>query len=129
MTGIAGSGKTTLINRLSGSTTEGDHDLQHVGQLQSTPCSLGDYDIVLWEIPDLILDSSSHDLFSAHLQSYFECISVNVSDCKGIHLCLLDGKAYSLVEFTKFCQCLNFCLEQCSPWDVYVVLAELENII
>ena len=54
VTGIAGSGKTTLINRLSGSTTEGDHDLQHVGQLQSTPCSLGDYEVVLWETPDII---------------------------------------------------------------------------
>ncbi len=43
VTGIAGSGKTTLINRIRGSTTEGDHDIQHVGKLKSTPCSLGGY--------------------------------------------------------------------------------------
>ena len=61
VTGIAGSGKTTLINRLSGSTTEGDHDLQHVGQLQSTPCSLGDYGVVLWETPDI--SDMSQDIY------------------------------------------------------------------
>ncbi len=57
VTGFAGSGKTTLINRIRGSTTEGDHDIQHVGDLKSTPCSLGPYDVVIWETPDVCATS------------------------------------------------------------------------
>ncbi len=86
VTGFAGSGKTTLINRLRGSTTEGDHDIQHVGKLKSTACSLGDYNLVMWESPDLVQDSSSHDLEKCPMPSVaILCIHITSTRYSSYH--------------------------------------------
>ncbi len=53
VTGIGGSGTTAVINRITGSTSEVDHAIGHVGGLTRTKSTLGGYDVVFWETPDI----------------------------------------------------------------------------
>ncbi len=57
VTGIGGSGTTAVINRITGSASEVDHDLGHVGGLTRTKSTLGGSGVVLWETPDISIVS------------------------------------------------------------------------
>ncbi len=53
VTGSDGSGTTAIINRITGSASEVDHCVGHVGGLTRTKSTLAGYDVVLWETPDI----------------------------------------------------------------------------
>ncbi len=53
VTGSDGSGTTAVINRITGSASEVDHGVGHVGGLTRTKSTLGGYDVVFWETPDI----------------------------------------------------------------------------
>ncbi len=87
VTGIGGSGKTALINRITGSASEVDHDVGHVGGLISTKSTLGNYDVVFWETECIRKEASATDLLKCPKPSVLIlCVNITAPRFKESHV-------------------------------------------
>ncbi len=75
VTGIGGSGKTAVINLITGSASEVDHSIGHVEELTPTKSTLESYDVVLLETK-CILTASRADIKCPKPSVLILCVNI-----------------------------------------------------